>query len=138
LASGLYKSYKKATLESTNEDASSETLFKVLLIDTADYTVDLATHDFLNDVAAAAKEEGPVTLTSTTTDSPEGGVFDAANVTFTGATGDSCEALIIYSEGGGTDATRPLVAYIDGFSVTPNGGDITVTWDNGSNRIFKL
>lgn len=138
MASGLYRSYKKAALDSTAEDMSSETLVKLLLIDVADYTVDLATHDFLNDVAAGAREEGPVTLTTTTTDSPEGGVFDAANTTFTAATGDPCEALVIYTEGGGTDATRPLVAYIDGFSVTPNGGDINVNWDNGVNRIFKL
>jgi hypothetical protein len=138
MASALYRSYKQSCLEGTAEDASSETLFKSLLIDVADYTVDSATHDFLNDVAAGAREEGPVTLTSTTTNSPEGGVFDAANITHVAAAGDPCEAIIIYSEGGGTDATRPLVAYIDGFSVTLNGGDVNVNWDNGTNRIFKL
>jgi hypothetical protein len=47
---------------------------------------------------------------------------------------------VIYKDTG-TAATSPLIAYIDtatGLPVTPNGGDITVTWDNGSNKIFKL
>jgi hypothetical protein len=39
-----------------------------------------------------------------------------------------------------TTAQR-LIAYIDtatGLPVTPNGQNITVSFDNGSNRIFKL
>lgn len=35
----------------------------------------------------------------------------------------------------------PLIAYIDtatGLPVTPNGGDITIAWDSGANKIFKL
>ena len=41
----------------------------------------------------------------------------------------------------GTEATSPLIAYIDtatGLPITPNGGDIIVTWDNGTNKIFKV
>ena len=58
-------------------------------------------------------------------------------------TGDPCEALIIYKHTG-TDATSRLIAYIDtvtgpaALSVTPNGGDITIVFDNGANKIFKL
>ena len=55
-------------------------------------------------------------------------------------TGDPSEALLIYKDTG-TEATSPLIAYIDtatGLPVTPNGGNITVTWDNGTNKIFKL
>ncbi len=40
---------------------------------------------------------------------------------------------------GGID--ERLVAYIDsatGLPVIPNGGDITITWDSGANRIFAL
>jgi hypothetical protein len=40
----------------------------------------------------------------------------------------------------GTAATSPLVAYIDtgvtGLPVTPNGGNITVTWN--ASGIFQL
>ena len=41
----------------------------------------------------------------------------------------------------GTEATSPLIAYIDtatGLPITPNGGDIIVTWDNGTNKIFRV
>lgn len=69
------------------------------------------------------------------------GVADAADVTFTAVTGASVEAIIIYKHTG-TDATSRLICYIDtassGLPVTPNSGDITVTWDNGANKIFKL
>ncbi len=45
---------------------------------------------------------------------------------------------------GGADVAataQRLIAYIDtatGMPVTPNGGDITIAWDNGANKIFKL
>ena len=55
-------------------------------------------------------------------------------------TGDPSEALVIYKDTG-TESTSPLIMYIDtatGLPVTPNGGDITVTWDNGTNKIFKV
>ena len=41
----------------------------------------------------------------------------------------------------GTEATSPLIAYIDtatGLPITPNGGDIIVVWDDGANKIFRL
>jgi hypothetical protein len=45
----------------------------------------------------------------------------------------------------GVASTSPLVAYIDGLSVTPNGGNIVVDWDDVStingvtgNVIFAL
>jgi hypothetical protein len=69
-----------------------------------------------------------------------GGAFDAADVTFTTVTGDPSEALVIWKDTS-NEATSPLIMYIDtatGLGVTPNGGDITVTWDNGANKIFKI
>ena len=110
---------------------------KVTLIDVADYTVNLATHDFYDDVAAAGKVATSGNLASKTATA---GVADAADVTFTAVTGDPCEALVIWKDTG-TAATSQLIAYIDtatGLPVTPNGGNITVTWDNGANKIFKL
>jgi len=54
-------------------------------------------------------------------------------------TGNTVEALVIYVDTGSA-ATSPLVAYIDtsvtGLPVTPNGGDITVTWN--ASGIFAL
>lgn len=112
--------------------------FSVILGDAADYAVNLATHDFLDDVAAAAREEGPVNLASLA--NLADGVIDAADITFTAAAGDPCEFLLIYKNTG-VEATSNLLIYIDtatGLPVTPNSGDITVTWDSGANRIAKI
>lgn len=110
---------------------------KAVLVDAADYTVNLATHAFLSDIPAPARVSTSANLTGKTTTA---GVCDADNVTFAAVTGDPSEVLVIYKDTGSA-ATSQLIAYIDtatGLPVTPNGGDITVTWDNGSNKIFKL
>lgn len=110
---------------------------RVVLVDAADYTVALATHQFLSDVPAIARVAVSGSLTAkTATD----GVADAADITFTSVTGDPSEALVIY-EHTGVDTTARLIAYIDtatGLPITPDGGNITVAWDGAANRIFKL
>ena len=85
----------------------------------------------------SARIAGPVTLTSKST---TGGAADAADCTFTSVSGATIEALVIYKDTG-SEATSPVIAYIDtatGLPITPNGGDIIVTWDNGTNKIFKV
>lgn len=120
-----------------NWKAAGDTI-RVILGDAADYTVDLTTHDFLNDVAAAAREEGPVTIGNLT--NALDGIIDGDDVVFTAAAGDPCEFLLIYKFVT-VDADSPLLIYIDtatGLPVTLNGGNITVTWDNGTNKIAKI
>jgi len=110
---------------------------KVVLVDVADYTVNLATHQFLSDVAAAGRVATSANLAGK---SVTAGVADANDITFSAVSGDPSECLVIYQDTG-TATTSRLIAYIDtatGLPVTPNGGDITVTWDNGANKIFKL
>lgn len=110
---------------------------KVILVDAGAYTAQTSVHQYLSDVASSARIAGPVTLTAKST---TGGAADAADVTFTAVSGTSIEAIIIYVDSG-TENTSPLIAYIDtatGLPITPNGGDIIVTWDNGTNKIFKV
>lgn len=110
---------------------------KAYLVDTGAYTANFTTHEYLSDVAGAARIAGPVTLTSKTA---TGGACDAADITFTSVSGTSIEAIILYRDTG-VEGTSPLIAYIDtatGLPITPNGGDIIVTWDNGTNKVFKL
>jgi len=110
---------------------------KAVLVDTASYTVNLATDEFLDDITAGEQVAHSANFT---TKSSTAGVADAADITFVTVTGDQCEALVIYKDTGNS-ATSPLIAYIDtatGLPVTPSGGDITVTWDSGANKIFKL
>ena len=110
---------------------------KAVLVDTGTYTVNLSAHEFLSDIGTGARisTSGAFTGKATT-----GGAADANDVTFTSVTGASIEAIVLYKDTG-TDATSPLIAFIDtatGLPITPNGGDIIVTWDNGPNKIFKL
>lgn len=109
---------------------------KLYLIDTADYTVSIDVDEFEDDIAGAAE----VAVATLAGNSAALGVADANDTTFTSVTGDVSEALVIWKDTG-TPATSPLIAYIDsatGLPVTPNGGDITVQWDSGANKIFKL
>lgn len=110
---------------------------KVYLVDTGAYTPQTAIHQYLADIPLSARIAGPVTLTSKST---TGGAADAADCTFTSVSGATIEALVIYRDTG-SEATSPVIAYIDtatGLPITPNGGDIIVTWDNGTNKIFKV
>ena len=112
--------------------------FRLILGDAADYSVDFVNHDFLNDVAAAAREEGPVNMTLI--DAAADGVLDANDVVFLGATGDPCEFLLCYKFVT-NDADSPLAFYIDsalGLPVNLNGGDVSVVWDNGANKIARI
>ncbi len=110
---------------------------KAVLIDTGTYTVNLSAHEFLSDVGSGSRIATSGAFTGKVT---TGGAADANDVTFTSVTGASIEAIVLYKDTG-TDATSPLIAFIDtatGLPITPNGGDIIVTWDNGANKIFKL
>lgn len=110
---------------------------KIMLIDEADDTIDLAVDDNLDDRAGASRVATSSALGSkTTTD----GVADAADVTFSAVTGDQAESIDGFKDTG-TESTSRLIFNIDtatGLPVMPNGGDITVTWSSGSDKIFKL
>jgi hypothetical protein len=136
MASGLYAKGREGFLDGSIDWDTDN--IKAILVDTGTYTVNLATHDNLDDVAGAARISTSGNLASkTVTD----GVADAADVTFTSVTGASIEAIVIYKDSGVESSSR-LIAYIDtaasGLPVTPNGGNIIVAWDNGANKIFKL
>jgi hypothetical protein len=135
MANALYGKGREKFLNADIDWAADN--IKVVLVDVADYTVSIDTHEFLSDVGAGARVATSANLGTKTSTL---GVADAADVTLSAVTGDQSEALVIYKDTGSA-ATSPLIAYIDtatGLPVTPNGADITITWDNGSNKIFKL
>lgn len=110
---------------------------RAILIDAADYTVNLATHDFLDDIPSGARVAVSGALSGKTTTA---GVFNHSTGTFTSVTGDTSEALVYYKHTG-TESTSYLIAYVDNFTglpVTPNGQNITFTPSTGSNKLFKL
>lgn len=124
MANALYDNGKEAILNGS-VDLDTDNI-KAVLVDTADYTVNLSTDDFLDDIAVGGRVATSANLTVTVTN----GTVDAADFTFTSVTGDQSEAIVIYKDTGSA-ATSNLIAYYDTFSsgmpVTPNGGDIDVT-----------
>lgn len=70
------------------------------------------------------------------------GIADAADTVFTAVSGPTVGAVVVLGSTATANASDwPLIAYIDtatGLPVGPNGGDITVQWDNATNKIFKL
>jgi len=110
--------------------------FDVVLVDTGAYTVDLVNHDFLDDVAVGAR----ISTANLAGMSAASGIADATDNVHSAVTGNSIEAVLIIKDTGAA-ATSNLIVWIDtatGLPVTPNGGDITVQWDSGANKIFKL
>ena len=106
-----------------------------------------AAHKFVSDVTAAG---GTLHVTSSalTSKTVTSGVADAADVTYTSVTANATNHYILVFQAsavtGGADVAataQRLICYLDtgtNIPVQPNGGDITIAWDSGSNRIFKL
>lgn len=116
-------------------DMSSDTI-KCALVESA-YTPNTTTHEFVSDLGAniLARSSG---LSSK---SVSLGTFDAADITFTAVPGGDTGTYLVLYKDTGVDATSPLIGVIDtgtGLPITTNGGDVTVQWSNGSDKIFTL
>lgn len=133
MANAIYPLYKQALLDGAANTDINDLTVKVALVDTGVYTYSPA-HEFLTSLTGVVGTAQTIAATTVTN-----GLFDGDNVTYTSVAGNSVEALVIYIDTGVAGTSR-LVAYIDtgvtGLPVTPNGGDITVTWNVSG--IFQL
>ena len=134
MANALYGKGKEKILSGAI-DFVTDTI-KVALVKNT-YPQNLSTDEFYSDISAYVLNTPQTLGTKTVTL----GVVDGGDVTFSTVTaGDTSEAVVIYKDTG-SEATSPLLAYIDtitGFPLATNGGDITVAWDNGAYKIFSL
>lgn len=141
MANAVFPKAKEGFLDgSIDLDTAS---IKVALV--RGYTYNAA-HEFVSDVTGT----GTVHATSgaLTNIDVSDGVFDADNVTFTTPATDSNQhSLLVFQSstvGGGSDvasSSQRVIAWIDtgtGVPIVPAGGDITVQWDDGANKIFSL
>lgn len=132
MANALYPKWKEAIVQASANSSLGGTV-KVAMVDTGTYTYSAA-HEFYSSVSGVVGT--PQTIGTKTY---VNGVFDGDNVTYTAVSGSTVEALVIYIDTGVAGTSR-LVAYIDtgvtGLPVTPNGGDISVTWN--ASGIFAL
>lgn len=132
MANAIYPKWKEAIMQAAANSSLTGTV-KVALVDAGTYTYNAA-HEFLTSLTGRVGTDQTLG-TKTYTD----GTFDAADSVFTAVTGATVEAVVIYIDTGSA-ATSRLVAYIDtgvtGLPVTPNGGNINVTWN--ASGIFRL
>ena len=130
--------FAKARKSFVNGDISwRDDTIKAVLVDAADYTIDLVNDEFLSDIAEGARVATSGAFASKTS---EDGVLDADDITLSTVSGDVSELLVIYQDTG-VAATSRLILAIDtatGLPVTPNGGDIVIRWPSGSNKIAKI
>ena len=88
------------------------------------------THDFLDDIPSGARIAVSGNLANKTFG--DDGSFDSDDPTFTGVSGASIEAIVLYVHTG-TDSTSRLIMYQDtgvtGLPLTPDGSDLQITVD---------
>jgi hypothetical protein len=132
-----FKMMAPGTLGTTSGDAidlASDTIDVVLV--TAGYTFS-SSDEFLDPAIVAGNRVGtPTALASLTVSNA--GVFDASDIVFSAVSGSQVTQIVMFKDTG-TETTSPLIAYWDtmtGLPITPNGGDITVTWNAAG--IFNL
>jgi len=135
MASGLFDSGRNRFARGdTLWKASAGSTIKASLINTAVTAPNLGTHTTMSDLrSAVVGSDGAMTLID-----PAAGVVDANDVVFTAVSGAAVLGVAIFHEVSASDANRFLLAWEEFTSVTPNGGDITIQWDNAANKIFKL
>jgi hypothetical protein len=134
MANALYDTGRNAFLR--GDLSWNSNTFKVVLLSSS-YTSNLSTHQYLSSIPGGARV---ATSSALTTLLPGAGVADASDITFTSVSGSQVTQFVIYRDTG-VEATSQLVALFDtaiNLPITPNGGDITLTWSNDTNRIFKL
>ena len=135
MANALYGKSRQLFLEGGIAILTAD--IKLNFLDAADYTVSIDVDDFLNDIPGAAIVGTSGNFAGKTSTL---GVFDASDVAVAAVSGDVFEAVGIYKDTG-VSSTSPLIAYIDsatGLPFTPTGNTINVSWDNGTNKVFRL
>jgi hypothetical protein len=136
MANSLYAKGREGFLDGSIDWDTNDV--RIILIDEGADTIDLAADDNLDDRAGGARIATSNALDNKTVTN---GTADADPETFTAVAGTtSVESIDCYKHTG-VESTSRLIFNIDaatGLPVTTNGGDITVTWDNGTDKIFTL
>jgi hypothetical protein len=117
-------------------DLDSDTI-KVMLC-TSSYTPDQDTHQYkssvTNEITGTGYTAGGVTLGSPAVAYNTGtNVFnlDGADASWTTATFSGVRYAVVYDSTPGTDATRPLISYVDfGADQAVTAGTFTIVWDS--------
>lgn len=117
----IYDKFKRALARDQLGGDITTLNIKCALVDTGTYTF-AQTHEFLNDLTGVVATSGNVPNVTVS----EAGVIDCDNFTITSVSGDTVEAVVFYVDTG-VATTSQLIVFIDGLTLTPDGGNVDVT-----------
>jgi endosialidase-like protein len=135
----VYPLYKQSVMSESDvnngmDQSGSNAPFAALITTSGGYTYSAA-HQFYSSLTNIVGTPQPITSNTVTN-----GLFSGSNVTFTTVSGTVVGALVIYRQNGGANTTWRLVLYedtsISGLPLTPNGGNVVITWSGAG--IFQL
>jgi hypothetical protein len=131
------KWYGKAFVSAFNKEMDIDTDTIKVMLCTSTYTPDQDTHQYkssvTNELVGTGYTATGVTLASpvvTYTGATNVFKFTGANATWTGLTAAALRYAVVYDSTPATDATRPLICYIDFGADQAFTGDFTLTWDS--------
>ena len=139
MANAVYPKYKQSLMTEADankslDQSSTSAPFASLVTTSGGYTYS-ATHQFYSSLSNVQGTDVAITSPSVVN-----GLFDGDDVTFTAVSGTVIGAIVIYRKNTGANSTWRLVLYEDtsvtGLPVTPNGGNIVITWN--ASGIFQL
>ena len=136
MASFMYTAAKQMILDG-NIDFNTDTI-RVRAVADDDYTASQS-HTAMSSVTKYTGSTDVAVDTPTITN----GIFDATDDpdAFPSLAADgtkSIDALVVFKFVTDDAGSTPIL-YIDlAAAVTPNGGDVGITWDSGANKIFAL
>src|SRR5215471_10783948 len=139
MANAVYPLFKQSLLTEADTNKSlnqtgSNAPYASLITTSSGYTYS-ASHQFYTSLTNIVGTPQPIT-----TPTVVNGTFDGDDVTFTAVSGTVVGAIVIYRQNAGANTTWRLVLYEDtsvtGLPVTPNGGNIVITWN--ASGIFTL
>jgi hypothetical protein len=138
MSNTLFDNARKLMLEGGLDWANNSTCTINVYLLSAAYSLDVVNHSYLTSVGTG-RVAGPQPITGRVT---LGGAANGNSVTFPSVSGAQVTRIIIVKNGPSwpTESDSPLIANIDsatGLPITPNTGDIIVTWDTGTNKIFR-
>lgn len=139
MANAVYPRFKQSLLTEADankslDQAGTSAPFASLVTTSGGYTYSSA-HQFYSSLSNVQGTDVAIT-----TPTVVNGLFDGDDVTFTAVSGTVIGAIVIYRKNSGANSTWRLVLYEDtsvtGLPVTPNGGNIVITWN--ASGIFQL
>jgi hypothetical protein len=133
----VYKKAKEAILNGQINFSSNQ--FKLLFVNTANYTAAESSDEFLSGINNSAIVATSAAITGVTNTL---GVVDAQDISIYLEANTTFNAIILFQSTGNT-ATSRLLFYIDtGFNLpfvgSPIGSSLTIVWENNSTKILSI